>query len=56
MQTTKERGAHVELRGDVFDSLESWRRAQAKIPPRSEAVRFLLTVAIDSIKSEQAAA
>ena len=29
----------VRLSGEEFDSLENWRRAQEKIPPRSEAIR-----------------
>ena len=34
-------GAAVQVRltGTEFDSLENWRRAQEKIPPRSEAIR-----------------
>jgi metal-responsive CopG/Arc/MetJ family transcriptional regulator len=36
-----EAGAAVQVRltGSEFESLESWRRAQTKIPPRSEAIR-----------------
>jgi hypothetical protein len=29
----------VRLSGKDFDDLEKWRRAQEKIPPRSEALR-----------------
>ena len=29
----------VRLTGNELDSLENWRRAQVKIPPRSEALR-----------------
>jgi hypothetical protein len=29
----------VRLSGSELDSLENWRRAQEKIPPRSEALR-----------------
>jgi hypothetical protein len=34
-------GAAVQVRlsGSELDSLENWRRAQEKIPPRSEALR-----------------
>ena len=34
-------GAAVQVRltGTEFDALENWRRAQEKIPPRSEAIR-----------------
>ena len=32
----------VRLKGSVFMSLENWRRAQDKIPPRSEAIRQLV--------------
>jgi hypothetical protein len=36
-------GTAVQLRlGPLFDQLENWRRAQAKIPSRSTAVRQLL--------------
>ena len=38
MQPTANAAAvQVRLSGAEFDSLENWRRAQEKIPPRSEA-------------------
>ena len=39
MQPTKNAAVQVRLTGAEFDSLENWRRAQEKIPPRSEAIR-----------------
>jgi hypothetical protein len=36
----------VRLRGSVFDLLEDWRRSQAVIPSRSEAVRSLIERAL----------
>jgi hypothetical protein len=41
MHPNPESGAAIQVRlsGSEFDSLENWRRAQEKIPPRSEAVR-----------------
>jgi Arc/MetJ-type ribon-helix-helix transcriptional regulator len=39
MQTTENAAVQVRLSGAEFDSLENWRRAQGKIPPRSEAIR-----------------
>jgi Arc/MetJ-type ribon-helix-helix transcriptional regulator len=39
MQPTENAAVQVRLTGAEFDSLENWRRAQGKIPPRSEAIR-----------------
>ena len=39
MQPTENAAVQVRLTGAEFDSLENWRRAQEKIPPRSEAIR-----------------
>ena len=39
MQPTENAAVQVRLSGNEFDSLENWRRAQEKIPPRSEAIR-----------------
>jgi len=36
----------LELEGPIFAMLEDWRRSQSKIPPRSEAVRLLLALAL----------
>jgi len=36
----------VRLKGSTFVSLENWRRAQDKIPPRSEAIRRLIEQAL----------
>jgi hypothetical protein len=36
----------IELEGPLFHLVENWRRAQRKIPPRSEAVRTLLEQAL----------
>jgi hypothetical protein len=48
MHPIVETGAAVQVRlnGSVFDSLENWRRAQDKIPPRSVAIRQLLQRAL----------
>ena len=39
MQSTENAAIQVRLSGAEFDRLENWRRAQEKIPPRSEAIR-----------------
>jgi hypothetical protein len=41
MHYNPESGAAVQVRltGSELDDLENWRRAQEKIPPRSEALR-----------------
>ena len=38
----------LELDGPIFAMLEDWRRAQSKIPSRSEAVRLLLALALSA--------
>jgi metal-responsive CopG/Arc/MetJ family transcriptional regulator len=41
--------AAVQLRlGPLFELVENWRRSQAKIPPRSEAIRELVRRAIEA--------
>jgi len=47
MQPTQNAAVQVRLTGAEFDSLENWRRAQEKIPPRSEAIRRLVRPADD---------
>ena len=37
---------HVRLRGPLYDQLENWRRAQPKIPTRSDALRLLIERAL----------
>jgi hypothetical protein len=39
MHSHPEAAVQVRLTGNELDSLENWRRAQKKIPPRSEALR-----------------
>ena len=39
MQPTENAAVQVRLSGAGFHSLENWRKAQKKIPPRSEAIR-----------------
>ena len=39
MQPTENAAVQVRLSGPEFVSLENWRKAQEKIPPRSEAIR-----------------
>jgi hypothetical protein len=49
MQYDNSRDAAVQLRlGSLFDLVENWRRSQAKIPPRSEAIRELVRRAIEA--------
>jgi hypothetical protein len=54
MQSNPKAGAAIQVRlsGSEFHSLENWRRAQSKIPPRSEAIREairrLVTVPLDA--------
>ncbi len=49
MQDTPKENAgavFVRLRGPLFDQLEDWRRSQAAIPSRSEALRALIERAL----------
>jgi metal-responsive CopG/Arc/MetJ family transcriptional regulator len=39
MQSTENAAVQVRLSGAELVALENWRRAQEKIPPRSEAIR-----------------
>jgi hypothetical protein len=49
MQDETIRNAAVQLRlGSIFESVENWRRSQSKIPPRSEAIRQLLKLALEA--------
>jgi hypothetical protein len=32
----------IDLEGDILTSLEDWRRAQPKIPSRTEALRHMV--------------
>ena len=49
MQDDNQRNAAVQLRlGSLFDLVENWRRSQAKISPRSEAIRELVRRAIEA--------
>jgi hypothetical protein len=49
MQDETIRNAAVQLRlGSIFESVENWRRSQPKIPPRSEAIRQLLKLALEA--------
>jgi hypothetical protein len=49
MQDDNPRNAAVQLRlGSLFNLVENWRRSQAKIPPRSEAIRELVRRAIEA--------
>jgi hypothetical protein len=41
--------AAVQLRlGPLFELVEDWRRSQPKIPPRSEAIRELVRLALNA--------
>ena len=37
----------LELQGPIFALVENWRRAQAKIPSRNEAIRMLIRQALE---------
>jgi hypothetical protein len=43
-----ETGSAIQVRvsGSLYDQLENWRRAQPKIPARSEALRTLIEKAL----------
>jgi metal-responsive CopG/Arc/MetJ family transcriptional regulator len=43
----------VRVRGPLFTQLEAWRRAQAEIPARSEAVRQLLRKGLAAAGAEK---
>jgi hypothetical protein len=49
--STPNAAAQVRL-GPVFKEVEDWRRRQAKIPPRSHAIRHLLKRGIEAEKRE----
>ena len=50
MQTVETGAAvQVRLKGETFASLENWRRAQATIPARSEALRRLIEMALSEL-------
>jgi hypothetical protein len=44
----------LRLQGATFTSLEDWRRAQARIPSRSDAVRQLLEQALRDSSANEA--
>jgi hypothetical protein len=45
----RRQNAAVQLRlGPLFDPVEDWRRSQPKIPPRSEAIRELVRLALSA--------
>jgi hypothetical protein len=49
------RGAvRLQLQGATFTSLEDWRRAQVRIPSRSDAVRQLLERALTGSPADKA--
>lgn len=55
MQVKTHRNAAVQLRlGSLFDLVEDWRRSQPKIPPRSEAIRELVRLAIEAERRQAA--
>ena len=55
MQPTENAAVQVRLSGAEFDSLENWRRAQAKIPPRSEAIREAIRQLVRAAERQEAA-
>jgi hypothetical protein len=45
--SNRRQNAAVQLRlGPLFQLVEDWRRSQPKIPPRSEAIRELVRLAL----------
>jgi hypothetical protein len=45
----RSQNAAVQLRlGPILKSVEDWRRSQPKIPPRSEAIRELVRLALEA--------
>jgi|EndMetStandDraft_8_1072994.scaffolds.fasta_scaffold19689_2 hypothetical protein len=47
--SVRKRGAvRLDLDGPILAGVEDWRRSQPEIPPRSEAVRVLLTLALSA--------
>jgi hypothetical protein len=47
--SNRRQNAAVQLRlGSLFESVEDWRRSQPKIPPRSEAIRELVRLALNA--------
>jgi hypothetical protein len=47
--SNRRQNAAVQLRlGPLFQQVEDWRRSQPKIPPRSEAIRELVRLALDA--------
>jgi hypothetical protein len=40
--------AQFRLGPPIFDLVENWRRAQPKIPPRADAIRELLRLALEA--------
>jgi hypothetical protein len=58
MQLNVESGAAVQLRlkGETFALIENWRRGQAKIPSRAEAIRQLVERALGQAEPDANAA
>jgi hypothetical protein len=53
---SKPDNAAVQLRlGPIFKLVEDWRRRQPKIPHRSEAIRHLLSLALEAEQRRAAA-
>jgi hypothetical protein len=47
----RRQNAAVQLRlGPLFQLVEDWRRSQPKIPPRSEAIRELVRLALNAVQ------
>ena len=47
----RRQNAAVQLRlGPLFQLVEDWRRSQPKIPPRSEAIRELVRLALNVVQ------
>jgi hypothetical protein len=45
--------AAVQLRlGPLFELVEDWRRSQPKIPPRSEAIREIVRLALSAAQRD----
>jgi hypothetical protein len=51
----RRQNAAVQLRlGPLFELVEDWRRSQPKIPPRSEAIRELVRLALEAAQRRAA--
>ena len=43
---------HLRL-GELFNSVEDWRRAQSRIPARTDAIKELLKIALEAERQRE---